>query len=184
MGGDGRECLCSGVSLPKTPSALPRKNLRHLEELGLHVSIIDFPNEGRSEPGNSVTIWERYVPSRLPGLTHSSTIAPLPSAGASNHGHFSVDRRISQGIHSWPRCRRDRDPRTATAGGGVQAVRQTPEVAPARSGLLSIAVSTVAELALRAGHRAARNGHPVASNGIQAVLEVEIEAGQTQTPMH
>ena len=94
-------------------------------------------------------------------------------------GHFSVDRRISQGIHSWPRCRRDRDPRTASAGGGVQAVRQTPEVATTRSRLLGMAFEALAELALGAGDRAARIGHQVAPTRIQAVLAVEVEGRAT-----
>ena len=44
--------------------------------------------------------------------------------------------------------------------------------------------STQRGVALCAGHRAARNGHQVASNGIQAVLAVEVKGRQTRAAVH
>lgn len=51
-------------------------------------------------------------------------------------------------------------------------------------GQRDVAFQAVAELALRAGLRAAGNSHQVASNGVEAVLEVEIENRETGTSTH
>jgi hypothetical protein len=42
------------LSLPKTPSALPYNDLRHLGKLEPYVRITDFSNQGRSKAGDSV----------------------------------------------------------------------------------------------------------------------------------
>ena len=72
----------------------------------------------------------------------------------------------------------------ASTIGRQPSIRQTPEVAATRAGLLGVALRALTELAIRAGDRSAGNGHQVASNGIQAVLAVEIEAQKTRTSTH
>ena len=57
-----------------------------------------------------------------------------------------------------------REPGTATATGSFQTIRQTAKVASTRPDLLDFALTALAQLAICAGHRATRNGYPVASD--------------------
>ena len=50
---NGPKALPFILSLPKTPSALPYNDLRHLGELGPYIRITDFSNKARSEAGGS-----------------------------------------------------------------------------------------------------------------------------------
>ena len=54
--------------------------------------------------------------------------------------------------------------------GRQQSIRQTPEVTPTRSRLLGMPFPALAELAIRTGHRATRNGHQVARDLIRKMF--------------
>ena len=66
---------------------------------------------------------------------------------------------------SEPRGAPDRERRASSSVGGPAATgTRAPAVATCRSAVLGVALSPVARLATRAGHRQARHGPPVASN--------------------
>ncbi len=95
----------------------------------------------------------------------------------------SVCAASSGDVHSQGPLGR-RKSRTASAIGGVQAVGQTAEVTSTRPGLLGFALLALVQLAIRAGHRTARNGYPLASNGLQALLAVEVKGWKARTSSH
>ena len=68
--------------------------------------------------------------------------------------------------------------------GSSQSTRQATAPAPTRPRLLGPAFPPLAKLALCPGYRPARDGHPMAPEGIQTVLEMEIEAWQTWATAH
>ena len=103
---------------------------------GLRISQTrEGPNPGFLWPD-----WKGCVAARLLLLAHPSRIAHLETAGATDHVHRPIDLFISQGVHSRPRCNHRLEPRTATAGGGAQAVGQTPETPAPRPCLFGMAL--------------------------------------------
>jgi hypothetical protein len=90
------------LSLPKTPSALSNNDLRHLGRPGLCISITDFSNQGRTEPGSSASALES-CDGDLMSMFRCTTIADLPSK-IQHHGHPSGNPCLSPGFHPWPRC--------------------------------------------------------------------------------
>ena len=91
------------------------------------------------------------------------------------NGHIESVCAVSPGnAHSQgPLGRRESGPATAT--GGLQTIREASKAATTRLRLLGFALSALAQLVIGVGHRAARNGNPVASTGLQAILAMEIK---------
>jgi len=121
---------------------------------------------------------------RLRFRSRRARIADFHGGQGCENGHLESVRAVSpsdalpQGLLGL------RELGSATATRSLQTIHQTPEIAATRSRLLGMPFPALAELALHAGHRAARNGHQLASHGIQAVLAVEIEGRKTWTSTH
>ena len=65
-----QECVPLGLSLAKTPSALPHNDLRHLAESVPYSRITDSKDQERSEAGDSVAGVERL---RCQPFDHADT---------------------------------------------------------------------------------------------------------------
>ena len=165
----------------KNPVHLIVQRLTSLGKAGALGQHTRFLESGKICAWESYTDLERCA-GRLMLLPRSGTIAHLPIARAQHHGHPSSRLSLPQGFASSPRCGGCREPRPATTSRSFEPIRQTPEVATTRSRLLGVVVEVLAELALRAGHCAARHGHQMAQDGISVVLALKIETREAWTP--
>ena len=85
----------------------------------------------------------------FPCVRRRTRIIDFDGERGRDNGHLESGAGVSPGhAHSQDPLGR-REPGPATATGGLQAIRQTPEVATTRSRLLGMAFEALAELALR-----------------------------------
>ena len=84
----------------------------------------------------------------FPCVRRRTRIIDFDGERGRDNGHLESGAGVSPGhAHSQDPLGR-REPSPATATGGLQAIRQTPEVATTRSRLLGMAFEALAELAL------------------------------------
>src|SRR5215471_21770299 len=83
--------------------------------------------------------------------------------------NFRRNSVLHSGTGRLPTCRSGKCG-TPSAVGRFQARQDTPEAAPSGSFVLDCAEGDLEELEIRSDHRAARNGHLMATQTIQTVL--------------